>query len=484
MARRTQFRLLVIVTLGWLVWAGWSLIDDPEPFTLRVVDDVGAPVVNAAVAAEGRQLGLTGDDGLLEVDPAGELIEISAPGHVSATFTITPPDRGTFDAVLKARVLRGRVVSSDGDGIEGAVVRAGRRTGQSDEEGRFKVRGAEEGLVAVERPGWEQVSFAWNGGPGEQEVTIDPLMIKAVHITGEAVEERLDDFLEMAEGTELNALMVDLKDESGGVLYRSEHPLVAEIGADEAMYDLAEVVAEARRRDLYVIGRLVTFQDPIAALARPEMAVVDSATGEPYLSRGQYFLDPTDPDARAYALELAAEACSIGVDELQFDYVRFPDQRPETVSFDAGVTIDIRAETIRSFLREAVEALHPLGCAVAVDVFGFVTTAEDDGGIGQNWEDVTSVADVASPMLYPSHYDPGWYGLDQPSERPEVVVGRALDDAMRRLSRSLVVRPWLQDFAYDATQVRAQIQEAEERGMGWMLWNATSEVTTEALEEE
>jgi hypothetical protein len=403
---------------------------------------------------------------------------------VSATFTLTPPDRGTFDAVLKARVLRGRVVSSEGEGIEGAVVRAGRRTGRSDEEGRFKVRGAEEGPVTVERPGWEKVDFEWSGRPGEQTVTIDPLMVKAVHISGEAMEERFGEFLAMAEETELNALMVDLKDESGAVLYRSEHPLVAEIGAGHALYDLAEVAEEADRRDLYLIGRLVTFQDPIAALARPEMAVVDSATGEPFLSRGQYFLDPTDPDARAYALELAAEACALGVDELQFDYVRFPDQRPETVTFDGGVTIDIRAETIRSFLREAVAALHPLGCAVAVDVFGFVTTAEDDGGIGQNWEDVTAVADVVSPMVYPSHYDPGWYGLDQPSERPDVVVGRALDDGMRRLSRPLVVRPWLQDFAYDASQVRAQIDEAEERGMGWMLWNATSEVTSEALEEE
>lgn len=484
MARRTQFRLLVIITLGWLVWAGWSLIDDAEPFMLRVVDDVGDPVVNAAVAAEGRQLGLTGEDGLLEVDPVGELIEISAPGHVSATFTLTPPESGTFDAVLKARVLRGRVVSSEGDGIEGAVVRAGRRTGRSGEDGRFKVRGAEEGPVTVERPGWEQVDFQWSGGPGEQLVTIDPRMIKAVHISGEAIEERFEEFLEMADDTELNALMIDLKDESGAVLYRSDHPLVAEIGADEAMYDLAEVVEEASRRDLYVIGRLVTFQDPIAALARPEMAVVDSVTGTPFPSRGQYFLDPTDPDARAYALELAAEACSLGVDELQFDYVRFPDQRPETVTFDGGVTIDIRAETIRSFLREAVDTLHPLGCAVAVDVFGFVTTAEDDGGIGQNWEDVTAVADVVSPMVYPSHYDPGWYGLDEPGERPEVVVRRALDDGMRRLSRPLVVRPWLQDFAYDASQVRAQIEVAEERNMGWMLWNVSSEVTTGALEKE
>lgn len=482
MARRTQFRLLVLVTLGWLLWAGWSLIDDPEPFTLRVVDDVGDPVVNAAVAADGRQLGLTGADGLLEVDPEGELISISAPGHVSGNFTITRPDRGTFDAVLKARVLRGRVVTGDGEGVGEAVVRAGRTTGRSDEEGRFTVRGAEEGTVTVERPGWEPVVFEWSGGPGEQEVTIQPRLVKAVHVSGEAVEERLEEFLTMADETELNALMIDLKDETGGVLYASAVPLVAEMGAGKDMYDLGAVIREAAARDLYVIGRLVTFQDPIAARARPGMAVVDEATGEPFESRGQYFLDPTDTDARAYALDLAVEACELGLDELQFDYVRFPDHRPESVSFDAGVTIDIRAEAIRSFLREAVNALHPLGCAVGVDVFGFVTTVQDDGGIGQNWEDITSVADVVSPMVYPSHYDPGWYGLPEPSARPGVVVDRALRDGLARMSRQLIVRPWLQDFAYDPAQVRSQIEMAEEMGMGWMLWNAASEVTEEALD--
>lgn len=482
MARRTQFRLLVVVTLAWLAWAAWSMIDDPEPFTLRVVDDFGDPVVNAVVAAEGRQLGLTGSDGLLQVDPSGQLIEITAPGHVSATFTITPPEDGTFAAVLKARVLRGKVVATDGSPVSDAVVTAGGRHGRSDDEGRFVVRGAEPGVVTVTRPAWETTTFEWPGGPGEQEVTIEPRIVRAVHISGEAMEERFEEFLDMAADTELNALMVDLKDETGQVLYRSENRVVAEIGAGADMFDLGEVVELAREHDLYVIGRLVTFQDPIAARQLPEMSVWDEGTQQPFSSRGQYFLDPTDPDARSYALDLAVEACSLGIDELQFDYVRFPDVRPDEVRFDAGVTIDIRAETIRSFLREAVDTLHPLGCAVAVDVFGFVTTAADDGGIGQNWEDMTSVVDVASPMVYPSHYDPGWYGLELPNEHPGTVVDEALGDGMARLSRQVVVRPWLQDFDYDAAQVREQIEMAEERGLGWMLWNAVSNVTVDALD--
>lgn len=483
MTRRTQFRLLVVLTLAWLAWAGWSMLDDAEPFTLRVLDDVGEPVANATVAAEGSQLGLTGRDGLVEVDPTGGLVEISAPGHLSATFTITPPDDGVFEAVLKARVLRGRVVDGEGQPVSRALVTAGDGQGRSDDQGRFLVRGAEPGHVSVRRPGWKEVRFDWSGGPGEQEVVVEPLIVKAVHITGEAAEERLDSFVEMAAGSEVNALMVDLKDESGQVLYRSAVPTVAEVGADAGLYDLSEVVEAADRERLYLIGRLVTFQDPVAARAEPDMSVWDATTGAPFESNDQYFLDPTDPRAGDYALALAQEACEMGVDEIQFDYVRFPDARPESVQFDEGVTSDVRGEAIRGFLLEAMDVLHPMGCAVAVDVFGFVTTAKDDGGIGQRWEDITSVADVVSPMIYPSHYDPGWYGLEAPGERPGRVVEGALADAMERRSGRVVVRPWLQDFGYGPEKVREQIEVAESYGLGWMLWNATSDVTTAALEE-
>ncbi|MFP3914924.1 MAG: putative glycoside hydrolase [Actinomycetota bacterium] len=195
-------------------------------------------------------------------------------------------------------------------------------------------------------------------------------------------------------------------------------------------------------------------------------------------------LDPTDPDARSYALDLAEEACSMGVDEIQFDYVRFPDARPESVNFDEGVSEETRRNTIRRFLEEARDLLHPMECAVAVDVFGFVTTVADDGGIGQQWEEITAVADVVSPMIYPSHYGSGWYGYETPNEHPGGVVESALSDAMSRRSGMAVIRPWLQDFGYEPSQVREQVEMAEEHGLGWMLWNATSRVTTEALEAE
>jgi hypothetical protein len=482
-SRRTQFRLLVALTIVWAVWAAWSLIGRATPYELRVLDDQGAPVAAAVVDVGGSQVGTSGEDGVVEMEwgRSSTLLDISAPGHVSRSVTIADRPDGLFEVVLKARVLRGRVVDAGGAPVPDAVVTAGRAQGFSDAEGHFNVRGAEPGEVTVDRPAWVAATFEWDGGAGEASVELEPFIARAVHVSAEAVRDRFDEFIEMAKRTELNAIMIDLKDETGLVWYDTAHPVAVEVGADYGVYDLEAVVDRAHAEGLYVIGRLVAFQDPTAAVRKPSMSVMDSASNAPFSHNNQYFLDPTDPEARQYALELAVEACSTGLDELQFDYVRFPDQRPESVVFDGGVTPDVRMSTIRGFLSDAVEALHPLGCAVAADVFGFTTAAVDDGAIGQKWEEITAVVDVASPMLYPSHYEPGWYGFDRPNDHPAEMVHNALEDGMERLPRKVVVRPWLQDFGYTPDQVRAQIESAEEFGLGWMLWNARSQVTTDAL---
>ncbi|HLF59622.1 MAG TPA: putative glycoside hydrolase [Acidimicrobiia bacterium] len=483
MSRRTQFRLLVAFTIVWAVWAGWSLLGRATPYTLRVLDDSGAPIASAFVDVDGRQVGTSADDGLIEMEwnSSQTVLEVSAPGHVPLVLTIAEPPDDLVDAVLKARILRGKVVDSSGVPVESAHLVAGPASGLSDDEGEFTIRGAEPGTVLVTRPAWIDTSFVWDGGPGETSVELLPFAARAVHITGEAAASNLDTFIEMAETTELNALMLDLKDETGLVSYNSQNPIAGEVGAIRNLFDLTEVSRRAEEAGLYLIGRLVIFNDPTAAIRKPSMAVWDSATEAPFASRGQYFLDPTDADARAYAMGLAEEACAMGVDEIQFDYVRYPDARSETAVFDGGVTEDVRIATITSFFDEAIALLHPMGCAVGADVFGFTTRAEDDGGIGQRWPDILQIVDVASPMVYPSHYDTGWYGFDNPNDHPGPMVTNALQDGLERMPRNVVVRPWLQDFGYTSDQVRAQIESAEQYGLGWMLWNASSNVTTEAL---
>ena len=134
------------------------------------------------------------------------------------------------------------------------------------------------------------------------------------------------------------------------------------------------------------------------------------------------------------------------------------------------------------FLMEARDRLHPLGCAVAADIFGFITSVVDDGGIGQQFDELVEVTDVVSPMIYPSHYSAGWFGYNVPNDNPGPVVAEALADGLERADGPAVVRPWLQDFFYDSSQVRAQIEEAERLSVGWMLWNAASRFQTDALD--
>jgi hypothetical protein len=480
MTRRTRVRLLTLLTAIWLGWAGWAFTTRGTPIVISVIDDLGVPISGAEIRA-GERLLATTTDGEALVSWRGSLssIQVAAPGYSAVNLALS--EGQPVEAVLKARLLRGRIVDQEGHPIAGAYVTSGAETAVTDAEGRFLVRKAEPGEVEVWRPAWEGATFEWDGGPGEVQAAIAPTVLRAVHIGGEAAEKSWEAFVEMAHATELNALMLDLKDESGVVFYDSQVDLARQVGAVWPRYDLRALAVDAEEESLYLIGRIVVFNDPIASIRSPELAVWDTLARGPYHSGAQYFLDPTDPAAQAYGLDLAREACLAGVDEIQFDYVRFPDDRPDWARFDGGVSPEVRIAAVRDFFATAVAELHPLGCAVAGDVFGFTTRAIDDGGIGQKWEEVTSVLDVVSPMLYPSHYNSGWYNFERPVDFPGEMVDLALADGMERLGRRLVVRPWLQDFGYTADQVRQEIESAESYGLGWMLWNAKSIVSVEAL---
>jgi hypothetical protein len=486
MGRILLFRLLVGLSAFWVAVAVWTVSGRSRPFAVEVIDDLGQPVPDAVISWGGVELAATDSRGAAAVqwERGVEGLTISAPGFQALNLNLDGPPMESVEVVLTASFLRGQIVDAQAQPLPGAYITTGAQTAVSDEEGRYSVRNAEAGRVDVWRPGWQSQSFEWDGTTGQTAVAIAPEMLKAVHIGGEAAGNNWSFYMGLLEDTELNAVMLDLKDESGVVFFDSTNATAEAVQAVYPRFELAELVRDAHSAGAYVIGRIVAFQDPIAAWALPEIAVWDTATNTPYEANDQYFLDPTDPEAQAYAIELATEACGHGVDEIQFDYVRFPDNRRDSARFDEGVSVDVRVATVRDFLGTAVAALHPLGCAVAADIFGFITSAVDDGGIGQQWEELTNVVDVASPMLYPSHYASGWYGYQTPSDHPGPLVAEALDDALGRLSREIVVRPWLQDFSYTPIQVRAQIDEAEERGLGWMLWNAESQVTEAALHPE
>jgi hypothetical protein len=311
-----------------------------------------------------------------------------------------------------------------------------------------------------------------------------------------AIGQRMWQLIDVAERTEVNALVIDVKDDRGFVLYHSNVPLARDIGADTtrpmSYRRLRAVLDTMRAHGIYPIARIVVAKDPLLASAKREWAIKRKRDLEPWLDKnGRPWLDPTHPEIWKYAADLGAEAVNLGFSELQFDYVRFPDEdriiREGVFPLMNG---RVRAEVIHDQLGYLRSLLKPLGVPMTIDVFGLSATDTTDMGIGQKWEMFASQADVVLPMDYPSHFAPGTFGLANPNAHPYATVEHALRDAKRRsaaIPNVARIVPWYQDFTlgsprYGAAQVRAQIRAGYDNGLeSWMLWNPGSHYTLDAL---
>ncbi len=391
---------------------------------------------------------------------------LMAAGVASPTMSAAAPT-GQLDVFVQSR---------NGQPVVGADVQRGSVVATTDSAGRARLTGIGAGNITVSHSTQPDRTVRWLGDGDRMVIVVGSPVRRAVHIAGTLPgTSRWQELLTLADQTSLNAVMLDMKDESGRVFPTSNSTWGALAGSVLSRWDMAPVVDEAHAHGLAVITRIVTFQDPVAGRAIPSMAAWNLSTGGPYQKNGQYFLDPTDPDARDYALELAGEACAAGVDEVQFDYVRFPDGSSSNVRFDGGASPDVRVSTITGFLADA-RARLPRSCDVGADIFGFITSIDGDGGIGQQLTSLAGVVDVVSPMVYPNHWGAGWFGFAVPANNPGAVVDASSRNALARLGDSdTVLRPWLQDFGgYGPTQVRAQIDAADALGLGWLIWNAGS----------
>lgn len=471
-----------------VVMVGETPVPPPQAVpvvTVRVTNDFGDPIPGAEVVAGGGEQ-VTDDQGQASLEWEGRdiSVQVKAPGFFPSGLAVKEFREEPYELKLRPVLLRGVVLDLAGNGLAGATVTLNDQQASTDGNGRFEVVGATPGLLSAVRPGWHDAQLDWDGESLVTELSMRPLIIRALHIAIDIPGDpaRWAEMLDVAATTVVNSFVVDVKNESGYIFYDTEVERARAVGAVTPRFDLETVVADMDAAGLYKIARIVTFQDPVAAQADPDLAVFNTATGGPFNKRGQFFLDPTDEQARAYALDLAVEVCGAGFNEIQFDYVRYPDGYPSTAVFDQGSSEEVRVDAIASFLTEAGDKLHPMGCAVAADIFGFITSVNNDGGIGQEFSRLSSTADVLSPMVYPSHYSSGWFGYNDPNSHPGSVVAAALDDGMVRLEGTAIVRPWLQDFYYNASQVRAQIDAAENRSMGWMLWNAHSRFQWAALD--
>jgi hypothetical protein len=319
-----------------------------------------------------------------------------------------------------------------------------------------------------------------------------PPPIKALYVNAWAFgSPKLWHLVRLADSTEINAFVVDVKDDTGCLLYDSQVDVARQIGATRCLRarDARARLDTLHEHDIYAIARIVVAKDPLLAERRPHWSVQQRDSGGLWRDRiGSAWVDAYNDSVWIYAAQLAEEAVRMGFDEVQFDYVRFPDEPWEamaTAIFPSRKKGETQRAAVRASVAMLVHRLEPLGVPVTFDIFGLTASATTDLGIGQVWEDFTSVADVVLPMVYPSHYYRGSYGYARPNANPYAIVKNALREAIERSrlrAKSAAIRPFLQAFTlgrrlprYTPHEIREQIRAAEELGLeSWVLWNPRS----------
>ncbi|MFB9330784.1 putative glycoside hydrolase [Paenibacillus aurantiacus] len=319
--------------------------------------------------------------------------------------------------------------------------------------------------------------------------------VRGIYVSGWVAGDpvRMAKLIRLIEKTDLNAMVIDVKNDYGNVTYKSNVPEVKTIKADASppIANIRSLLKQLRAKHIYTIGRVVTFKDPYYARMRPSQALQRKTGGVWKDAKGVAWLDPYQARTREYNIAIAKEAANLGFDEIQFDYVRFPDNGAKVnqqVRF-APTGGRSKAAIIGTFLREARHGISPTGARLSVDVFGLVTSSKDDMGIGQTWREIASTVDVISPMTYPSHYSSGMYGIKAPDLNPSAVIKQAMKDAKQQNElikqigrRPAGIRPWLQSFTatwvephqqYGINQVRAQVLAAQKQGIHeFLLWSS------------
>ena len=333
-------------------------------------------------------------------------------------------------------------------------------------------------------------------GPPGRPVALQPLTVKGLYqpLATLGSAEARNRMLDLARTTEINALVIDVKGDSGEV-----HPAVATPEAAGAVWnpggDLRAYLQELEAAGVYTIARVVCFRDSARVRQRPDLAV-RLASGEPYRDQqGEAWVDASRPEAWDYILDIAVAAAELGFDEIQFDYVRFPGVDGRIAYSPGAATGEARVAAIAGFLREASARFWPLGVPVSIDTFGLTTVTSSEQGLGQRIEDLAPYVDYLSPMVYPSTWSEGSLGQAYPAAAPAAVVRQSVRSAVERMAAfpHVRVRPWLQDFhdygprgvTYGPAEVRGQIEASDAAGAtGWLLWNPAGEYHRDALRRE
>ena len=417
-------------------------------------------------------------------------------GHDPATGTV--PNEGPIRLELRDNVARGIVTDEAGEAVPGVRVFVDGGDGslaETDETGAYALPGVPEASVLVfKMPGY-RLHEVQTGAEMEIDVALVPFEARALYAPAAVFEApgRLDTFLDLLERTEANAMVIDVKETDGRLYHATDLPEAIEAGSvrEAPIFDLEELLPMLKERGIYTIARMVVMKDNTTAAARPELAVMNTATGEPWRDNiGGAWLDPSAPGVAEYIAAVAGDLAAKGFDEVQLDYIRFYSDGPYDVA-DTNLpnTQSFRLPAIQRVLRVVSEKLDATRTFLGADVFPISFIVPDDQGIGQRPEVIMPYVDYFCPMVYPSHYGPGVFGFEVPNNFPYEVIDRTLE-IMNEQAAGLpvVIRPWIQDFGYgpfppySADQVRAEMAAAADReAKGWMIWNARATFTEAAL---
>ncbi|QXM07199.1 putative glycoside hydrolase [Crassaminicella indica] len=328
--------------------------------------------------------------------------------------------------------------------------------------------------------------------------------VKGVYMTEHSfIGQGFERLLKLAQDTEINAFVIDVKDDDGIMLFPTEAAAKYSPEANERARISVEKFQERMQilkdNGIYTIARIVTFKDPTYTKQHPERAILDKRTGKTFVSKDKLrWASPHDRELWKYDIEVAKEAAKMGFNEIQFDYVRFPasngNKLDKVLDYRNDSKDYSKPQTIQRFLQQAYKELSKEEVYVSADIFGLVGSVADDMGLGQYWEAISNVTDYVSPMIYPSHYANGTYHLSIPDAYPyETVYQSAKDSIVRNknIETPATIRPWIQDFTaswvrghikYGAKQVEDQIRALKENGIEeYLLWNAGNKYSKDAL---
>lgn len=465
--------------------------------TVTAVDlNSGEPISGVQVTASGSsEPAVTDASGQAVVTAMrGAQVELQADGYDPASARV--PDSGELQVEIRGNVVSGIVTDDAGEPLAGVRVFVDGSDAfvRTDDTGAYALANVpESGTLVYKMPGFRLVEL-----PIDAQMTKDVAMrtfvARALYAPAAVFEApgRLDELLALIDRTEVNAMVIDVKETGGWVYYETDLPeLVASGAASRPIFDLAELLPKLKERGIYTIARMVCMKDNTVGASEPQLAVRNSATGEPWRdNNGGIWLDPAAPGVAEYLAAIAGDLADKGFDEVQLDYIRFFSDGPYDVA-DTNLpnTQSFRLPAIRRVLRVVSDRMQTEKAFLSADVFPISFIVPDDQGIGQRPEVIMPYVDYFSPMVYPSHYGPGVFGHPVPNTAPYDVIDKTLK-IMNREAEGLPmkIRPWIQDFGYGdfppytAAQVREEMRAAADNGAyGWMIWNAAARFTEAAL---